>query len=110
MLENLHSFIDSKYDGIETARLIMSKYFIPIVFVTSIDNPDVFRRANLSGFFDVIIKPYDNKMLLMHIEIALQNNRAKKAIIAISMTPLTLIFPLRMPEYSLRIPKAVLSK
>ena len=68
---------DSKYDGIETARLIMSKYFIPIVFVTSIDNPDVFRRANLSGFFDVIIKPYDNKMLLMHIEIALQNNRTE---------------------------------
>lgn len=68
---------DSKYDGIETARLIMAKYHIPIVFVTSIDNPEVFSHANLSSFFDVLIKPYDNKMLKMHIEIALQNNRTE---------------------------------
>ena len=68
---------DSRYDGIETARLIMAKYFIPIVFVTSIDNPEVFSQANLSSFFDVLIKPYDNKMLRMHIEIALQNNKTE---------------------------------
>ena len=65
---------DSIFDGIETARLIMTKYGIPIIFFTSIDKPEVFTKSNLPAYFDVLNKPCDPKFLRLHIEIAIANN------------------------------------
>lgn len=69
---------NSTYDGISTCKVIKSKYHIPIIFITGHENAKIFQDSQMSCGFDVLIKPYDEKMLKMHIDIALMNARIEK--------------------------------
>ncbi len=69
---------NSLYDGIETSKVIKSKYSIPIIFLTGHENAAIFKEAGLDCNFDVLIKPFDNKMLKMHIDIAIQNSSVER--------------------------------
>lgn len=65
----------SRYDGIETSKIIRSKYSIPVIFITGKDDTSIFEEANISNVYDVLIKPYNIEQLRMHIEVTLQNNK-----------------------------------
>lgn len=67
---------NSTYDGISTCKVIKSKYHIPIIFITGHESAKIFQ--DLTCGFDVLIKPYDEKMLKMHIDIALMNAKIEK--------------------------------
>lgn len=71
--------MDSRFDGIQTAKLIRTKYNIPVVFLTAHDDAKIFEEANIKTAFDVIVKPYDPKHLKMHIDVAIYNNNLEKA-------------------------------
>lgn len=69
---------NSRYDGIRTAKLIRSKYHIPVVFITGHDDSKIFEEANIQTNFSVVTKPYEPKQLKMQIEIALYNSVVEK--------------------------------
>jgi DNA-binding response OmpR family regulator len=68
----------SRYDGIETSKIIRSKYSIPVIFITGKDDSSIFEEANISNVYDVLIKPYNIEQLRMHIEVTLQNNKIEQ--------------------------------
>ncbi len=68
---------NSMYDGIETCKVIKSRYNIPVIFLTGHENAKIFSDAKLCSMFDVLIKPYDEKMLKMHIDIAVENKKVE---------------------------------
>lgn len=69
---------NSVYDGISTCKVIKSKYNIPIIFITGHENAKIFQDSQMTCGFDVLIKPYDEKMLKMHIDIALMNAQIER--------------------------------
>lgn len=67
--------MDSLYDGIQTAKLIRTRFNIPVIFITGHDDIKVFEKGNIEIPFDVVVKPYDIKQLKMQMEVALYNSK-----------------------------------
>ncbi len=58
-------------DGIEVAEKLTGFYNIPVIYITAYEDKETFERAKLTAPFGYIIKPFDEKILHMTIEIAL---------------------------------------
>jgi PAS domain S-box-containing protein len=58
-------------DGIEVAQNLNKFYNIPVIYITAYEDKKTFERAKLTAPFGYIIKPFDEKILHMTIEIAL---------------------------------------
>lgn len=63
--------LEGKLDGIDTAIIIKDKYRIPVVFVTALSNERSIQRAKLADPYGYLFKPFENKDLIVAIEIAL---------------------------------------
>ena len=59
-------------DGIETAREIIKRYNIPIVYISSMLDPDIMERAKVTKPRGYIVKPFTDNQLRATIEMALQ--------------------------------------
>ncbi len=62
-------------DGIATAKLIQSRFDIPIVFLTAA--ADVKKESGLTECWPVVSKPFREEELQLAIEMALENHRAR---------------------------------
>ena len=75
---------NDEFSEIVTATEIHNTYGIPILFLTSSSNPDIFRNALTAEPFGYITKPYTNNQILISIEISLyhahKENDQQKAI------------------------------
>ncbi len=60
-------------DGVDLAQTIRSDYNIPFVFISSHSDPSTVKRAAAANPYGYLIKPFDDKDVLVAIEIALAN-------------------------------------
>ena len=58
-------------DGVETAEQITNRYEIPVVYLTAHADDPTTKRAELTGPFGYVLKPFDDRELRMTVEIAL---------------------------------------
>jgi len=58
--------------GIDAAYKIHNNWQIPIVFVTAIEDKKLFKRAKITEPYGYIIKPFNERELIIAVEIALQ--------------------------------------
>ncbi|AKB81909.1 response regulator receiver [Methanosarcina barkeri 3] len=65
-------------DGIEAARIIKSRFGIPIIYLTACTDFETLERANLTDAEGYISKPFKEEDLYKNIETALLKNRSKK--------------------------------
>lgn len=58
-------------DGIEAAARIRSEREVPVVLLTAHSDRETLHRAQLAGPFEIVLKPFDEHGLRVHIERAL---------------------------------------
>lgn len=70
--------IKGPLDGIETAKQIYRNLEIPTVYLTAHSDQATFQRAASTAPFGYVIKPFQERDLLIAIEIALQRRRLEQ--------------------------------
>lgn len=63
--------LKGELDGIETARLIRSRYYIPVVYLTALTDYNTIQRAKVTEPFGFLTKPIEDRELFTVIEMAL---------------------------------------
>jgi diguanylate cyclase (GGDEF)-like protein len=66
-------------DGIQTARVIQEKLYVPVIFLTGHSDPETLQRAVLTGPLGYIVKPFQEVELRCAIEVAVHKHRAELA-------------------------------
>ncbi|MGI0480109.1 diguanylate cyclase [Geminocystis sp. CENA526] len=80
-------------DGIETAREIDQNYHLPIIYLTAYADDQTLERAEETGCYGYILKPYLEKELHANIKMALKKHEQNKVLKEeISRDPLTGLF------------------
>jgi PAS domain S-box-containing protein len=67
-------------DGIQTATQLNNLCDSAVVFVTAHSDTETVKRANLSGHFGYILKPFSEQDLAIQIDIALYKSQANKTL------------------------------
>jgi PAS domain S-box-containing protein len=70
--------LDGEMDGIETAKIIRSRFNIPVVFLTAFSDEKILERAKITEPFGYVIKPFNDTDLRINIEIALYKHKMEK--------------------------------
>jgi two-component system, NtrC family, response regulator AtoC len=63
--------LDGGLDGIETAKLLRKKYFVPVVYLTAYTDEKTLQRAKLTEPFGYLVKPYSERELRTTVEMSL---------------------------------------
>ena len=72
--------LEGKLDGIESAKSIMQKHSLPVVYITSSSDYSTLERAKEGNAYGYIIKPFDKKDLRATMEMALARHEMEKKI------------------------------
>lgn len=67
--------LKGELDGIETAKIIRSKYRIPIIYLTAYEDPNTLDRAKQTDPLGYILKPFEERDLNTTLEIALYKHK-----------------------------------
>jgi len=70
--------LDGKLDGIQAAEVIRGRLNIPVIYVTAYGDGPTLERAKVTEPFGYILKPFEERELHGHIEIALYKHRIEK--------------------------------
>jgi len=70
--------LDEDMDGVEAAKIIYSKYKIPIIFVTAFSDSSLIKRAKEAGSFGYLLKPFNKEELYAMIEMALDKAKTEE--------------------------------
>jgi CheY-like chemotaxis protein len=62
--------LSGKMDGIETAHYIQKHFSLPVVYLTSSNDPTTFERAKITDDCEYVIKPFSDHDLFIAIELA----------------------------------------
>ncbi|MEO5356866.1 MAG: response regulator [Nitrospirae bacterium YQR-1] len=65
-------------DGVETAEKIRSSFDIPVIFLTAYSDNDTLRRAKITEPYGYILKPFEQRELLIGIEIAVYKHNLER--------------------------------
>ena len=65
-------------DGIEVAESLRQSHDIPVIFLTAFADVPTLERAKLSAPFGYILKPFEERSLHVHIELALVKHAAEQ--------------------------------
>jgi PAS domain S-box-containing protein len=65
-------------DGVETAEHIRQAYNVPIIFLTAHSDSETLTRAKMTGPFGYLLKPFSERELETHIEMALYRFRSEE--------------------------------
>lgn len=76
VLMDIH--IQGDIDGIETSVLLRKEMDIPVVFLTAYSDRSTMKRAQATGPFAYILKPFKDRELDITIEIALYRHQVEK--------------------------------
>jgi CheY-like chemotaxis protein len=63
--------LSGKIDGIETARLLLKRYKVPVIFLSSYSDEERISRAKEISCYGFMVKPVSDYQLLETIEAAL---------------------------------------
>jgi PAS domain S-box-containing protein len=67
----IDTMLEGDMDGVSAAALIRQLRPVPIVFLAAHEEDPALKRANVSGPFGYVVKPYAGRELRMNIEMAL---------------------------------------
>jgi len=70
--------LDGELDGIQAAEIIRSRLTIPVIYLTAYADSATLERAKITEPFGYILKPFEERELHGHIEIALYKARMEK--------------------------------
>ena len=94
--------IKGEKDGIHTATEINENYHIPIIYLTAYADDVTLERAEKTGSYGYILKPYSEKELHASIKMALSKHKQYEHILEKSiLDPLTDLFNRRYMEEAL---------
>ena len=65
-------------DGVQTAEAIHARLNVPVIFLTACADEATLQRAKVTEPFGYMIKPFEERELHSHIEIALYKHRMEK--------------------------------
>jgi diguanylate cyclase (GGDEF)-like protein/PAS domain S-box-containing protein len=68
-------------DGVEAARLIHSHYNIPIIYLTAFADQQTLQRAKITDPFGYLLKPFDERILKITVEMALYKYQMERRLI-----------------------------
>jgi hypothetical protein len=63
--------LSGSLDGIETARVIKSKYSIPLIYITALTDKETIQRAKITEPYGYLTKPFEDREIFTVIEMAL---------------------------------------
>ncbi len=75
VLMDIH--LEGEMDGVQAAQQIHS-LSIPVVYLTAFSNQDILERAKITEPYGYILKPYDERILSVVIEMALNKHRLER--------------------------------
>ena len=75
VLMDIH--LEGELSGIDLARIFQGKKQMPIIYITSYDDPETFVKAKQTGPYAYLIKPFEPETLQRSIELALQHAYAE---------------------------------
>jgi two-component system, cell cycle sensor histidine kinase and response regulator CckA len=78
VLMDIH--LRGRMDGVEAADRIRRECAVPVVFLTALSDRATLQRAKLSEPFGYILKPFEERDLETHIEMALYRHRAEQEV------------------------------
>jgi PAS domain S-box-containing protein/diguanylate cyclase (GGDEF)-like protein len=70
--------LDGELDGTQAAEIIRSRFSIPVIYLTAYADSATLERAKITEPFGYILKPFEERELHGHIEIALYKARMEK--------------------------------
>src|SRR6186713_223258 len=70
--------LDGEMDGTQAAEIIRDRFSIPVIYLTAYADTATLERAKITEPFGYILKPFEERELHGHIEIALYKNRMEK--------------------------------
>jgi len=70
--------LKGELDGINAADQIRKQLGIPVIFLTAYSDNEIFQSAKITEPFGYITKPFDDKQLVLSIEIALYKSELEK--------------------------------
>src|SRR5687768_14700973 len=70
--------LDGQLDGIQAAEIIRERFHIPVIYLTAYADTSTLERAKVTEPFGYILKPFEERELHGHIEIALYKHRMEK--------------------------------
>ncbi len=65
-------------DGIEAAETIRRVYDLPVIYLTAYADPETSRRARLTDPHGYLLKPFDERELLIAVDIALYRHQMER--------------------------------
>ena len=65
-------------DGIETAQAIRSRFDLPVVYLTAYADPETSERARITEPYGYLLKPFDERELMIVVEMALYRHRMER--------------------------------
>ena len=68
--------LQGKIDGVEAAKQICTKSQIPVIFLTAYSDQETLERANATQPFGYLLKPFEDKLLHITLQIALSRHQA----------------------------------
>jgi signal transduction histidine kinase len=63
--------LTGQLDGVETSRIIKSKFGLPVIYITALSDKETIQRAKITEPFGFITKPFEDRELFTTIEMAL---------------------------------------
>ena len=69
-----------KIDGIEAAHQILTRFDIPIIYLTAYSDDDTLQRARITKPFGYLLKPFEEKELRITIEMALYKHEMERKV------------------------------
>src|SRR5678816_3733605 len=70
--------LDGELDGIQAAEIIRARFKLPVIYLTAYADSATLERAKITEPFGYILKPFEERELHGHIEIALYKARMEK--------------------------------
>jgi PAS domain S-box-containing protein len=70
--------LSGKIDGIETAKQILLRFNIPVVYLTAYSDKMILERAKITEPFGYILKPFNDRELHTNIEIAFYKHKMER--------------------------------
>jgi len=70
--------LDGQLDGIQAAEIIRERFKLPVIYLTAYADSATLERAKITEPFGYILKPFEERELHGHIEIALYKARMEK--------------------------------
>ncbi len=73
--------LSGKMDGVQAAEMIHRQVNLPIIFLTAFADPQTLQRAKVTDPFGYLLKPFDEKILRITIEIAIYKHQMERRLV-----------------------------